>query len=83
MDESARSEAYNIWNKAPEETAIPIWLDCDTGHDDAYAILLCAHCPRLNLLGVSTVHGNATLDNVTFNTQCVLEAIGRRDVPGI
>ncbi|KAF1919108.1 Inosine/uridine-preferring nucleoside hydrolase domain-containing protein [Ampelomyces quisqualis] len=59
---------------------IPLWLDCDTGHDDAYALLLSAHDARAELLGVSTVHGNATLDQTTFNTRAILEAIGRRDV---
>ncbi|CAE7013326.1 Inosine-uridine preferring nucleoside hydrolase [Pyrenophora teres f. teres] len=58
----------------------PIWLDCDTGHDDAYALLLCAHDPRVELLGVSTVHGNAALDQTTYNTRAILEAIGRRDI---
>jgi uridine nucleosidase len=32
------------------------------------------------LLGVSTVHGNAALDQTTYNTRAILEAIGRRDV---
>ncbi|PSN68014.1 Inosine/uridine-preferring nucleoside hydrolase [Corynespora cassiicola Philippines] len=59
---------------------IPLWLDCDTGHDDAYALLLSAQDPRVELLGVSTVHGNASLDQTTFNTRGILEAIGRRDV---
>ncbi|KAH6633158.1 Inosine/uridine-preferring nucleoside hydrolase domain-containing protein [Boeremia exigua] len=59
---------------------IPLWLDCDTGHDDAYALLLCAHDPRVELLGTSTVHGNAALDQTTFNTRAILEALGRRDV---
>lgn len=43
-------------------------------------MLLAAHCPKLNLLGVSTVHGNSSLVNTTRNTLSVLEAIGRRDV---
>ncbi|KAL5116847.1 Uridine nucleosidase 1 [Pleosporales sp. CAS-2024a] len=59
---------------------IPLWLDCDTGHDDAYALLLSAHDPRVDLIGVSTVHGNAALDQTTFNTRAILEAIGRRHV---
>ena len=29
---------------------------------------------------MSTVHGNAALDQTTFNTRAILEAIGRRDV---
>jgi uridine nucleosidase len=48
---------------------------------DAFAILLASHCPRLKLLGISTVHGNASLENTTRNTLSILEAIGRRDVP--
>lgn len=36
------------------------------GHDDAFAILLCDH-PALNLLGISTVHGNQTVEKTTQN----------------
>jgi len=47
---------------------------------DAYALLISAHDPRVELLGVSTVHGNAALEQTTFNTRAILEAIGRHDV---
>ncbi|KAF2183171.1 nucleoside hydrolase [Zopfia rhizophila CBS 207.26] len=63
-----------------DSSVIPLWLDCDTGHDDAYALLLCTHDPRVQLLGVTTVHGNAPLDQTTFNTRAILEALGKRDV---
>ncbi|KAF2676130.1 Inosine/uridine-preferring nucleoside hydrolase [Lentithecium fluviatile CBS 122367] len=59
---------------------IPLWLDCDPGHDDAYALLLAAHDPRVDLLGVTTVHGNAALDQTTFNARGMLEAIGKRGI---
>lgn len=51
------------------------------GLQDAYALLLAAHHPRAKLVGVSTVHGNSSLDNTTYNTCAVLEALGRSDVP--
>ncbi|OBT88835.1 hypothetical protein VE02_03159 [Pseudogymnoascus sp. 03VT05] len=60
---------------------IPIWLDCDPGHDDSFAILLAAHHPAAELLGLSTVHGNAALDNTTVNAGSVLTAIGKPDIP--
>ncbi len=56
-----------------------IILDCDPGHDDAFAIMLAAK--HLNLLGVTTVGGNGYLHNVTRNALQVLEMIGRTDVP--
>ncbi|KAI1443098.1 Inosine/uridine-preferring nucleoside hydrolase [Annulohypoxylon stygium] len=58
---------------------VPLWLDCDPGHDDAFAILLAAYHPGIKLLGLSTVHGNASLDKTTRNALSVLAAIGKHD----
>ena len=58
---------------------IPAILDCDTGHDDAMAILLAAG--TLDLRGVTTVHGNASVENTTINTCKVLELAGIARVP--
>ncbi|KAL5337659.1 Inosine/uridine-preferring nucleoside hydrolase domain-containing protein [Aspergillus crustosus] len=60
---------------------VPLWLDCDPGHDDAFAILLAAHHPSLNLLGITTIHGNASLENTTVNATRLLEAIGKPEIP--
>ena len=59
----------------------PIWLDCDTGYDDAFAILLAARSSDVQLLGISTVYGNAPLSKTTYNTRAILNSIGREDVP--
>jgi inosine-uridine nucleoside N-ribohydrolase len=59
----------------------PILIDCDPGHDDAMALLLALASPEVDLLGVTTVHGNTTLDNSTANALRVLEFAGRGDVP--
>ena len=37
---------------------IEVWHDCDPGHDDAIALMYCLSEPKINLVGVSTVHGN-------------------------
>ncbi len=62
-------------------TPIPIILDCDPGHDDAIAILLALASPELDLIGVTTVCGNQTLDKTTNNALRVLELAGRSDIP--
>ena len=58
-----------------------IILDCDPGHDDAIALLLVLASPELELLGVTTVSGNQTLDKTTANAIRVLDRVGRREVP--
>jgi pyrimidine-specific ribonucleoside hydrolase len=60
---------------------VPILLDCDPGHDDAIAVLLALASPELEVLGVSTVAGNQTLEKTTANALRVLEFAGRGDVP--
>lgn len=53
-----------------------IILDCDPGHDDAIAILLAAANPGVDLLGITTVAGNHTIDNVTRNALSVCTVFG-------
>ncbi|MGI9477967.1 MAG: nucleoside hydrolase [Hyphomicrobiaceae bacterium] len=53
-------------------------IDCDPGHDDALAILYAAQ--HVDLVGLTTVHGNNTLENTTRNALAVLE-LGGLDVP--
>jgi len=63
------------------DAPIPIIIDCDPGHDDAIALLLALASPEVELLGVTTVHGNQTLEKTTVNALRVLELAGRADIP--
>ena len=47
--------------------AYPVWIDCDVGVDDAIAIMAAHALPQLKLLAISTVAGNATLENTYQN----------------
>ncbi len=59
-----------------------VWLDVDPGHDDAIALLVaCFHPGIRGVVGVSTVHGNQSLEKVTINARRVLWAVGRGDIP--
>ena len=59
----------------------PIVLDVDTGVDDALALMFAAAHPQLDLLGVSCVAGNASLERVVDNTLRVLALVGADEVP--
>jgi inosine-uridine nucleoside N-ribohydrolase len=61
--------------------ATKIILDTDPGHDDAIALLLALASPELELLGVTTVAGNQTLEKTTANALKILEFVERTDVP--
>ncbi|MFI7060706.1 nucleoside hydrolase [Kribbella sp. NPDC050124] len=56
-------------------------LDCDPGHDDAMALLLAVADPGVELLGVTTVAGNQTVEKCTVNARRVLSLAGVSDVP--
>src|SRR6478736_1071283 len=58
-----------------------ILLDCDPGHDDAIALLLALASPEVDLVGITTVHGNQTLPKTTLNALKLLEFTGRTEIP--
>jgi len=58
--------------------ATKLILDCDTGTDDAVAIMAAVGHPELDLVAVTTVNGNVPLPNVTENTLRVLDLLGAR-----
>ena len=62
-------------------TTMPIILDCDPGPDDAIAIMLAVADPSIELLAVTTVAGNVTLEHTTRNALRVLDVVGRPDIP--
>ena len=55
---------------------VPMILDCDPGHDDAIAIVVAAR--HAELLGITTVAGNAPLDRTTHNALVMRELLGDR-----
>jgi inosine-uridine nucleoside N-ribohydrolase len=58
-----------------------ILIDCDPGHDDAIALLLALASPEVEVVGVTTVAGNQTLEKTTANAIRVLDFAGRDDIP--
>ena len=55
-----------------------VLIDCDPGHDDAMAILYAAR--HLDLVAITTVHGNAPLKNTTRNALSLC-TLARLNVP--
>ncbi|MFF7178212.1 nucleoside hydrolase [Streptomyces sp. NPDC008121] len=60
---------------------IPVVIDCDTGVDDALALLFAVRHPGLDVRAVTCVAGNTDLDGVVRNTLTVLEQAGAGDIP--
>ncbi|MFZ7307174.1 nucleoside hydrolase [Avibacterium avium] len=58
-----------------------IILDCDPGHDDAIAMLLAYGNPEIDLLAVTTVVGNQTLEKVSNNALAIAEIANIREIP--
>ncbi|BBG61095.1 Pyrimidine-specific ribonucleoside hydrolase rihB [Providencia rustigianii] len=58
-----------------------IILDCDPGHDDAIAMLLAYGNPEIDLLAVTTVAGNQTLEKVTYNARAIAKMANICGIP--
>ena len=54
---------------------IPIILDGDPGHDDAIAWVLAQANPALDILAITTVCGNQTIEKTTYNAQRICSLI--------
>jgi purine nucleosidase len=64
----------------PDAHRIPLLIDCDTGIDDALALLYAVAAPEVELLAATCVSGNVAARQVALNTRAVLELAGRPDV---
>ncbi|GKV69241.1 ribosylpyrimidine nucleosidase [Sporosarcina sp. NCCP-2716] len=55
-------------------------IDVDTGIDDAIGILLAEKSGMADILGITTVNGNTSLDQATRNTRKITKLLGRDDL---
>ncbi|MBL0705433.1 nucleoside hydrolase [Sinomonas sp. JC656] len=56
-------------------------MDCDTGIDDALALLYLCSQPHVDLMAVTSTPGNVDADQVAANNLALLQLCGRGDVP--
>lgn len=59
-------------------------IDCDTGNDDAWAIislLRAEHKSNYKVIGITCVNGNTTVEHSSLNTLLVLKTLDRLDIP--
>ena len=48
-------------------TTTKVILDCDPGHDDAVAIVMAGRSPELDIIGITCVAGNVSVEHTTRN----------------
>jgi inosine-uridine nucleoside N-ribohydrolase len=52
-------------------------IDCDPGIDDAIALILAVQAPELEILGVTTIFGNASIEQATKNALRIVKRSGK------
>ena len=61
--------------------ARPLLIDTDPGVDDAMAILMALASPELDVLGLTSIFGNAGIDTTTDNARRLLDVADRPNIP--
>ena len=56
-------------------------IDTDPGTDDVLALIMALNSPDMDILALTTVEGNATLEHTTNNALAVLEYMNRAEIP--
>jgi inosine-uridine nucleoside N-ribohydrolase len=56
-------------------------IDTDPGIDDCHAIMMALSCPNVQILGISIVSGNTSVDNGIRNMHYLLHTFHRTDIP--
>jgi purine nucleosidase len=59
----------------------PVLFDTDLGVDDALAIAMALNAPELDVIGLTVVSGNVSVEQGTRSALQLLELLGRDDVP--
>ncbi|XP_055785939.1 inosine-uridine preferring nucleoside hydrolase-like isoform X3 [Salvelinus fontinalis] len=67
--------------KDPRRSEKKLVLDVDTGVDDAQAIMMALAAPNVEVLGITCVSGNTSLENSCRNTLRVLKVCQRLEIP--
>ena len=57
-----------------------VW-DMDPGIDDALALILALKSPEVQVLGITTVAGNAPVEMTSANARRVLECLDASSIP--
>ena len=58
----------------------PVWIDTDTGVDDAFALVSAFKLPNIEIVGISACAGNVELDKTFRNARNVTSLCGREDI---
>lgn len=59
-----------------EPRPVRVILDADSGVDDAMAILFAFRSPAVEVVGITTVFGNVTIENATKNALTLVDLVG-------
>jgi inosine-uridine nucleoside N-ribohydrolase len=73
--------AMPINNVVAANTPVNIVLDADIGVDDAAAVAYLLSSRQANIIGITTVAGNTTVENSANNALLLLEVAGRTNIP--
>jgi inosine-uridine nucleoside N-ribohydrolase len=66
---------------APQQPRVPIIVDADIGVDDAAALAYLLSSSKANILGITTVAGNTSVENAAANALLLLQTAQRTNIP--